>query len=400
MKILVAEDDHISLMFLQKMLAAMGHDVVCAEDGREAWETFTKQKFKLVITDWMMPRLDGLALCRQIRQQKSADYVYIIILTAKDQKADAIKGLDAGADDYITKPLDPAELGARIQVGQRIFELEDARKNANLQLLQSEKMASVGQLAAGVAHEINNPTGFVSSNLKSLLNYFGDINKLFTQYRDLIRAIGENEPITPAALERIKAVSVLETQVDIDFILDDIQDLIEESREGTERIKKIVQDLKDFAHPGDDKIKAVDINKGVRTTLNVVWNELKYKAVVEKELADIPLVNGYPQQLNQVFMNILVNAAQAIEEKGTIKIATRLVEGKAEIVFSDTGKGIDPEHMPKLFDPFFTTKEIGKGTGLGLHVAYNIIQKHNGTIDVESEVGKGTTFRIRIPCEA
>ena len=400
MKILVAEDDHISRMFLQKMLVAMGHDVVCCEDGREAWETFTKQKFKMVITDWMMPRMDGLALCRQIRQKKSEDYVYIIILTAKDQKTDAIKGLDAGADDYITKPLDPAELGARIQVGQRIFELEDARKNANLQILQSEKMASVGQLAAGVAHEINNPTGFVSSNLKSLLNYIGDIDKLFVQYRDFIRVVGENEQISPAASERIKTITDLEARLEIDFVLDDIKDLIEESREGTERIKKIVQDLKDFAHPGDDKIKAVDINKGIRTTLNVVWNELKYKAVVEKELADIPLVSGYPQQLNQVFMNILVNAAQAIEEKGTIKIATRLVEGKAEIAFSDTGRGIDPEHMPKLFDPFFTTKEIGKGTGLGLHVAYNIIQKHNGTIDVESEVGRGTTFRILIPCEA
>ncbi len=399
MKILTAEDDFTSRMFLKKMLTEMGHEIVLAEDGQEAWEFFNEQKFKMVITDWMMPRMDGLSLCQQIRQNNSADYVYIIILTAKDQKSDAIKGLDAGADDYIAKPLDPGELSARIQVGQRIFQLEDAQKNANLQLLQSEKMASVGQLAAGVAHEINNPTGFVSSNLKTLLNYIGDINKLYEQYRNLILDIEENEQIVPSISDKIKAIAELEAGIDIDFILDDIKDLIEESREGTERIKKIVQDLKDFAHPGDDKLKVVDINKGIKSTLNVVWSEIKYKAVVEEEFGNLPPVEGYPQQLNQVFMNLLVNAAQAIEEKGVIRIATRTVDDQAEIVISDTGKGIDPDHLPKLFDPFFTTKEIGKGTGLGLHVVYNIIQKHNGTIDVESKVNKGTTFRIRIPSE-
>lgn len=377
----------------------MGHNFVSAEDGRKAWELFNQQKFKMVITDWMMPHMDGLALCRQIRQKKSADYVYIIILTAKDQKSDAIKGLDAGADDYITKPLDPGELSARIKVGQRIFQLEDAQKNANLQLLQSEKMASVGQLAAGVAHEINNPTGFVSSNLRTLSNYMDDINKLFKQYREMILEIEKNGHTAPSISDKIKAVAELETGMDIDFVINDINDLIEESREGTERIKKIVQDLKDFAHPGDGKLKMVDINKGIKTTLNVVWNELKYKAVVEEELGDLPQVKGYPQQLNQVFMNILVNAAQAIDEKGVIKIVTRAVDGRVEIVFSDSGKGIDPEHLPKLFDPFFTTKEIGKGTGLGLHVAYNIVQKHKGTIEVKSKVGKGTVFRIRIPSE-
>ena len=400
MKILIAEDDFISRKFLEKMLLEMGHEIVSAEDGQEAWELFNGQKFKMVITDWMMPRMDGLTLCQKIRQKKSTEYVYIIILTAKDQKSDAIKGLDAGADDYITKPLEPEELSARIQVGQRIFQLEDAQKNANLQLLQSEKMASVGQLAAGVAHEINNPTGFVSSNLKTLQNYIGDINGLFQRYRNLIANMDESEQLAPSTLDKIKEIAEFEAAIDIDFVLDDIKDLIEESREGTERIKKIVQDLKDFAHPGDDKLKTVDINKGIKSTLNVVWSELKYKAVVEEELNDLPPVTGYPQQLNQVFMNILVNAAQAIEDKGVIRITTRAVDGHVEIIFNDTGKGIAADHLPKLFDPFFTTKEIGKGTGLGLHVVYNIIQKHNGTIDVESEVGRGTTFRIRVPAEA
>ena len=204
----------------------------------------------------------------------------------------------------------------------------------------------------------------------------------------------------PALAEQITEIRKRETEIDIDFILDDIDDLIRDCREGTERIKKIVIDLKDFAHPGEDEKKSVDINQGLESTLNVVWNELKYKADVRKDYGDIPIVEGYPQQLNQVFMNILVNAAQAIEERGEIRISTRKVNGYVEVSISDTGSGIPEENLPRIFDPFFTTKEVGKGTGLGMNVAYNIIRKHNGSIDVKSKVGEGTTFRIRIPAES
>ena len=155
--------------------------------------------------------------------------------------------------------------------------------------------------------------------------------------------------------------------------------------------------LKDFAHPGEQKLKYADINKNMESTLNVVWNELKYKARVVKEYGDLPEMRCYPQQLNQVFVNLLVNAAQAIEKEGEIRIATRALDGKVEIKISDTGKGIPEENLSKIFDPFFTTKEVGKGTGLGLNVAYNIIEKHKGTIDVESTVGKGATFAIKLP---
>jgi len=174
-------------------------------------------------------------------------------------------------------------------------------------------------------------------------------------------------------------------------------DLISDCKEGTERIKKIVIDLKDFAHPGEDKIQSTDINDGIETTLNVVWNELKYKATVNKEFGKLPMENCYPQQLNQVFMNLFVNAAQAIEKQGEISIATNADDGFVEIKIGDTGSGIDKENLSRIFDPFFTTKDVGKGTGLGLNVAYNIIKKHNGTIDVKSQVEKGTVFKIRIP---
>ena len=277
---------------------------------------------------------------------------------------------------------------------------EQEKKALQSQILQSEKMASIGQLAAGVAHEINNPTGFVSSNLETLSDYQDDISTLIEQYRSLAADLKETMATAeyPVAIsEQLERITDLEAEVDIDFVLNDISDLVKESREGTERIKKIVLDLKDFAHPGDQELKYADINRNLDSTLNVVWNELKYKATVTKDYGNLPEVRCYPQQLNQVFVNLLVNAAQAIEKQGEIKIRTSALDGKVEINISDTGKGIPEENLSKIFDPFFTTKEVGKGTGLNLNVAYNIIKKHKGTIDVESTVGVGTTFKIRIP---
>jgi signal transduction histidine kinase len=187
--------------------------------------------------------------------------------------------------------------------------------------------------------------------------------------------------------------------LDMDYILQDASELIEESKEGVERIKKIVMDLKDFAHPGVDEMKLTDINRNIDSTLNIVWNEIKYKALVKKDYGDLPQVKCYPQQLNQVFMNILINAAQAVRAKGVICISTFAENGRVLIRISDTGEGIPKENIPKIFDPFFTTKEVGKGTGLGMNVVYNIIKKHNGTIDVDSEIGKGSTFTIQIPID-
>jgi PAS domain S-box-containing protein len=278
---------------------------------------------------------------------------------------------------------------------------EEEKKRIEAQLLQSEKMASIGQLAAGVAHEINNPTGFVSSNLKTLFDYIKDIVDLSKEYRKLISKLKQdsNGGTRDDVSKHMARITALEEEADVDFVLKDIIELIEESKEGIERIKKIVQDLKDFAHPGEDKPKFADINENMDSTVNVVWNELKYKADVSKDYGDLPHVQCYPQLLNQVFMNLLVNAAQSIEERGEIKIKTRTNNGYVEIKISDTGSGIPEKNLPRIFDPFFTTKEVGKGTGLGLNVAYNIIEKHNGKIDVISNEGKGTTFTIRIPVQ-
>ncbi len=281
-----------------------------------------------------------------------------------------------------------------------IFEDVTAKKMSQIQLLQAEKMASIGKLAAGVAHEINNPTAFVSSNLNTLSEYVNDMIAGCNMSRDIMRELqelGPGKPVPGAVMDRLRQIKEFEAKLKMDDIYEDAAALIAESREGTGRIARIVQDLKNFAHPGEEKETSFNVNENIESTLNIVWNELKYKASVRKDYGDIPRVLGYPQQLNQVFMNLLVNAAQAIKDKGEIRISTKSDGGYIEIGISDTGVGIPPENLPKLFDPFFTTKEVGKGTGLGLHVAYSIIEKHNGSIDVESTVGAGTTFTVRIP---
>ncbi len=565
MEILIVEDDYISRSLLKKMLMEMGHQVIEAENGRQAWEFLKERQLQYIITDWMMPEMNGLELCHKIRSQTFDRYVYVIMLTAKDRKTDLVNVFKAGADDYIPKPFDPEELRARVMTGMRIIDLEEGYnnladtliesrnklrivldslnedivsldsnfnivsvnqafverlhchpndvvgrncfeicgsgepplcnsqieplitkvfdnsqpqhllitdqkelesntykqiaclpilnengqviqvvvvskditedrhkseeiqslnnqlietssqietknyklektlkqlENTQAQIVQSEKMASIGQLAAGVAHEINNPTGFVSSNLKTLGDYLHEIGELFQKYKEMSVDLQSDENKTKfpqnvgEALENIKA---FEKDIDIDFLMKDITDLIGDCREGTDRIKKIVRDLKDFAHPGEDRLQSVNINNGLDSTLNVVTNEIKYKATVHKDFDKIPMVRAFPQQLNQVFMNILLNAAQAIEEKGDIHVRTRFKDGFVEVVIRDNGCGISQNNISKIFDPFFTTKEVGKGTGLGMNIAYNIIQKHSGTITVSSEVSKGTAFTIRIP---
>lgn len=270
-------------------------------------------------------------------------------------------------------------------------------RHIQTQLVQSEKMASIGQLAAGIAHEINNPTGFVSSNLKSLEEYIKDIKFLLAGYHDVVSRC---ERVTDEGLlDAVRKVEKHKAAMDIPFLLSDVDELISEAQDGMKRIAKIVKDLRGFSHAGSDKPEYTDINKGVESTLNIVWNEIKYKADVKTEYGDIPQVLCYPQQLNQVFMNFLVNAAQAIKERGEIKIRTFTARDHVIVEVSDTGEGIPPENLSRIFEPFFTTKPVGKGTGLGLSMVYSIVQKHGGFVKVESKVGEGSCFRVFIPIE-
>jgi PAS domain S-box-containing protein len=265
-----------------------------------------------------------------------------------------------------------------------IKELEAAQS----QLLQSERMASIGQLAAGVAHEINNPVGFVNSNLGSLQHYVVDLLRLLSAY-------GRVESALPQ--EFAQQIGDVKKEIDFEFMRDDITVLLNESLDGLKRVTRIVQDLKNFSHVEESESQWADLEAGIESTLRVVWNELKYKAEVVKEFAGVPQIKCYPFQLNQVFMNLLVNASHAIEERGKITVRTGFDDQQVWVQVQDTGKGIPPENLPKIFDPFFTTKPVGKGTGLGLSLAYGIVQKHQGHIEVSSEVGKGTVFTVFLP---
>ncbi|MCB4358319.1 ATP-binding protein [Quatrionicoccus australiensis] len=302
------------------------------------------------------------------------------------------------------------------QVRERTHELEEAlRENENInhalqrekeeqrtlihrleeahnQLLQSEKLASIGQLAAGVAHEINNPIGFVNSNLGTLQGYVGKLLKLLDDMQAGIAPLLAEQPQTRAALQEICR------QADLDFIRDDIPSLISESIDGTARVRKIVQDLRDFSRTGDDSYEWTDLHAGLESTLNVVWNEIKYKAEVIRAYGTLPRVRCRSSQINQVFMNLLVNAAQAIAQRGTITLTSGCTAEEAWIAVSDSGCGMAPEIQARIFDPFFTTKPVGKGTGLGLSLSYGIIEKHGGRIKVDSEPGKGSTFTLFLPC--
>jgi len=263
-------------------------------------------------------------------------------------------------------------------------------KEAQAQLLQSEKMASIGQLAAGVAHEINNPVGYVNSNIVSLNGYIEEIFQLLSAYENI-------EPQIQDCTKK-QELMLLKEKVDLNFLKQDINNIVSESIEGVTRVKDIVQDLKEFSHVDKGEWFEVDLHKGINSTLNIVNNELKYKAEIIKEFADIPQVYCIPSQLNQVIMNLLVNAGHAIEEKGKIWIRTGLEgDDKIWIEVEDTGTGISNENIARIFEPFFTTKDIGKGTGLGLSMAYGIIKKHKGSLDVKSEIGKGTVFKLSLP---
>ena len=285
-----------------------------------------------------------------------------------------------------------AKVKSKLELQQKNKELEAAYQNLEQtkdQLLQSDKLASIGQLAAGVAHEINNPVGYISSNLSSLKNYIDDLISIIDTIQ--LPISNKNYASVTESLEKIKS------ETEYDYIKQDLPELLEQSLDGVKRVKQIVQDLKDFSHADEEEWHLSDLHKGIDSTLNIVNNEVKYKADIVKDYSDIPNIECIPAQLNQVFMNLLVNAAHAIKERGTITIKTWADQNNVFISVSDTGQGIAQENLRKLFDPFFTTKPVGEGTGLGLALSYGIIERHSGEISVESTVGKGTTFTIRLP---
>lgn len=431
MKILAVDDDIRVRTMTSKMLSHLGHECITASNGREALNILKEDKIPIVISDIRMPGIDGIEMLKEIK--KTFLDIDVISITGHSDDYTFTDMIKAGASDFISKPFSRDEIEAKLKriVWERELKSElkekcekyreksdelvesnkklkktisELKKTQSL-LLQSEKMASIGQLAAGVAHEINNPVGFVNSNLNSLSKYSNKMLELMNKYEEELSALKSNGSEEINSFRAV--IDELKKKLKMDFVMKDFKKVISDSLEGTGRIKKIVADLKSFSRMDHEEFKHADIIEGLESTLNVIWNELKYKCTVEKDYGDLPQIYCNLGLLNQVFMNLLVNATQAMETKGTITISTRYLTGQSadnnggrghvEVKISDTGSGIPEDKLSRIFEPFFTTKDVGKGTGLGLSIAYDIIQKHKGEITVQSEVGKGTTFNIKLP---
>jgi len=294
--------------------------------------------------------------------------------------------------------------GVRLGVVATFQDLTEI-KQLQRQVLQAEKMASIGQLAAGVAHEINNPMGFIHANLFQMAEYVGDLRRVFSAVDELRKAVARGD--TAEAREAAGRLDATAEETQVDFLLSDLAKAIRESQEGSERIRHIVQDLRDFSHMDTGERVLADVNQCLDSTASIVWPMMKHLVVLEKEFHQLPSVPCFPMQLKQVFMNLLVNAFQSIEEKiagssetGRIQLRTQ-VRGEFVVVsVSDSGAGIAPENLARIFDPFFTTKKVGVGTGLGLSTCYSIVRRHGGTITVESQLGRGSSFEVLLRIEA
>jgi PAS domain S-box-containing protein len=292
------------------------------------------------------------------------------------------------------------ELRGAVATFQDLTELRHLQR----QVLQTEKMASIGQLAAGVAHEINNPMGFIHANLFQMAEYIADLRRVWSHVEQLQKCVEQGDPdVGQDASERL---ALLVEEVDVDFVLGDLRKAIRESQEGSERIRHIVNDLRDFSHQDTGERVLSNINQCLDSTANIVWPMMKHLVILEKQYQDLPALNCYPMQLKQVFMNLLVNAYQAIEEKlggggetGRIELRTEHRGDQVVVTVADSGVGVSPENLDRIFDPFFTTKKVGAGTGLGLSTSYSIVQRHGGAIRVESRPGTGTTFRVLLPVD-
>jgi len=403
--ILIVDDLPMNLEMIRRLLENHGFGTDFALCGEEAIERAELVLPSLILLDVMMPGIGGFETCRRLKASSNLRDIPVIFMTGRTETADKLTGFELGAVDYVTKPLNGAEVLARIATHLTLHALRQqlqeqntrlqgeitAREQLQAQLVQSEKLASIGQLAAGVAHEINNPIGYIFSNFGTLERSLSDIFEMISAY--------EGAESQLAGTETAARLCALRERIDLDYLKEDLPKLMVESKDGIQRVRRIVQDLKDFSRvDSGQQWEWVDLHPGIDSTLNIVGNEIKYKADVVKQYGRLPEVECLASEMNQIFMNLLINAAHAIgPERGTITICTGAEGGEVWVEVKDNGCGIPEEHLARIFDPFFTTKPAGKGTGLGLSLAYGIAQKHGGRISVDSEVGRGSTFRVTIP---
>lgn len=389
----------------------LGDSYLCdtASSADEALARMARESYALVISDVMMPGRNGVELLREIMTRHPGTAV--VMVSGVDRPQRVLDAVRLGAYDYLIKPCDLSALSMTVERAlerrallraARHYKLDLERRNEELrrskaelerlqaQIIQSEKMASLGQLAAGVAHELNNPAGFLYGNIELLAESARGLERLLALY--------DAAPLPDEAAAEVRA---LKDETDYENVLADLGSIISDCREGAERIRDVVQNLRTFSRLDEAEFKKVDIHESIESTLRLLARYYSAdKISLVRDYGDLPPVDCYAGQLNQVWLNLLVNAAYAVRRGGEVRIETRR-EGDAVVVaVSDTGDGIAPEHLPRIFDPFFTTKPVGEGTGLGLSVTYGIVERHHGRIAVASRPGHGTTFTVTLPVDA
>ena len=404
-RVLIVDDEAL----VREMFALwLGEAYEChtAASADEALAYLSTQPCALVISDMMMPGRNGVELLREINARYPETAV--IMVSGVDRPQRVRDALRLGAFDYLIKPceLDGLTISVEralerrdLQRTARIYKTHLENQNIELanrktelerlqaQLVQNEKMASLGQLSAGIAHELNNPAGFIYGNMDILAGYLKNLEALFDAY-DSLKLSGEQA----ALLDRIKrSINYAGLRAELSSILADC-------REGAERICDVVKNLRLFSRLDEAEFKTVDVNEGIDSTIRLLARYYRGGSIeLERNYGELPLVDCYASQLNQVWMNLLVNAAQAVADNGKVTIATRLVGDNVVVEIADNGGGIPDDLITKIFDPFFTTKPVGDGTGLGLSTSYGIIEKHGGKILVQSKPNKGATFVVSIP---
>jgi len=404
-RILIVDDEEGIRNFFAEFLREQ-YECDTAGSANEALERLAVDKYSLVISDVMMPGRNGVELLRDItaRYPNTA----VIMVSGVDRPQRVRDALSLGAADYLIKPceldvllisVERALERRRLQCTARKYKADIEKQNKELalraaelqrlqaQIIHSEKMASLGQLAAGVAHELNNPAGFIYGNMDLLKDELDGLQQLMAAYDQM------NLPS-----EATQVVDDIKTRIGYDKLLEDLNSIIADCLEGAERIREVVQNLRLFSRLDEAELKQVDLHEGIESTIRLLSQYYSSgRLVICRDFGELPAVSCYAAQLNQVWMNLLANAAQAITGNGEVHIITRLEDNWAVVVISDSGCGIPAELVARIFDPFFTTKPVGEGTGLGLSISYGIIDRHDGTIEVVSTPGVGTTFTIRIP---
>jgi len=405
--LIVDDEDQVRQLFA----ISLGERYECstAASANEALELLATTPFDLVITDMMMPGRNGIELLRDIKSRYPDTAV--IMVSGVDRPQRLRDALRVGASDYLIKPCELEVLSISseralerrsLQITARKYKADLERQNTELatrtaelerlqaQIVHSEKMASVGQLVAGIAHELNNPAGFIYGNMDLLKDRLVDTQELLTAF--------DAVPLPANLAPLIRAIKV---RISYEELTSDLDSMIADCLEGAVRIRDVVQNLRLFSRLDEAEVKVVDLHEGIDSTLRLLS---RYYGAGRIELrrvyGDLPPVNCYASQLNQVWMNLLINAAQAVAGNGTVTISTRREGDSVVVAISDTGCGIPSDQLSRIFDPFYTTKPVGEGTGLGLSISYGIIERHGGTITVQSTVGRGATFTVRISLKA